>query len=170
MEHPNTPQSYVLRLRLLLASSLTWVAQWLRSSFIAPYLPWLFPLVVQFVVAHGGLRVEIRRNGQLVPQWRMRMLRSQFPLPLIYWIENIPQYRDIQPYPWVRQLYDDLQLWTTEKCHVDGATFASLLRIAQPEDFALIWTIDPHSERLVGRYIGIEHDLGMGWFQRGNHI
>lgn len=141
-----------------------------RTSPLASLFPWLAPLVISFALVENGIEIQLSRNNRLLNGWFPKKLRHVLPAPLLQWIEDNHMHIDPQPYPLVRQLWQELLPLTSKKFLIDAAVLAGLEEISQPRDFALAWSIQHATACVAGQYQGAERYLGMGWFQRGPGI
>jgi hypothetical protein len=146
------------------------VKNWLRTSPFAHILPWLFPFIIQFTVMDGGIAVEIFRHGGRLPHWRARMVRRALPEPLVRWIDMLRPYRALQPYPLVKQLWLDLVPYASARLIIDDDPFASWQEVRPPKDFCLVWRFNRVADVVAGVFEGVDHALGMGWFQHGKRV
>ncbi len=141
-----------------------------RSSLFSFLFPWLSPWVIKFVLADGGIAVQFYRNDRLVKDWHLSRLHRVLPESLITWINENHIHIGPQPYPLIKQFWQSLLPLASKKLIIDASVLIELEEVNQPQDFALVWVLNCALERIEGHYEGIDHYLGMGWFQKGTKI
>lgn len=141
-----------------------------RSSPLSLVFPWLSALTITFVLVENGVEIQVFQHKRQLKNWRPAQLRRVLPQQLIQWLETYHVHTGPQPYPLIRQLLQHLAPLASKKLAVDSSVLAQLEETSQPSDFALLWSIDYASARIVGRYQGADRYLGMGWFQRGSKV
>ena len=141
-----------------------------RSSPLSFLFPWLSPLTIKFAVVENGIVVQLYQNKHLLKNWRPSQLRRVLPPQFIQWIEAYHVHTGPQPYPLIKQLWQNLAPLESNKLLIDSSALAELEEVSQPRDFALVWSIDYSSACIVGRYQGADRYLGIGWFQKGTKI
>ena len=142
----------------------------MKSSPLSLLLSWRSPLVITFVIVRNGIDVQLSQNSTLIHDWHPSRLRHVLPEHLLKWMEERGVHCKTQPYPIIKQLWQQLAPHASKKCIVDASAVASLQEGDQPSDFALVWELHGALERIEGRYEGVDHYLGMGWFQKGTRI
>lgn len=141
-----------------------------HASPLSFFFPWLSPLIIKFTISDGGIEFQIYKNNQLQKKQPARLLRRALPASLIQWMEDHHIENGLQPYPLVKQLWQRFIPFASRKLIIDASALASLEEGSQPEDFALVWKLNQTLECIQGHYEGIDHYLGMGWFQKGTKI
>ena len=136
-----------------------------RSSLLSSLFPWRSPFVLKFVVAKGGIEVQLFRNGRRITRWRAAKLRRVLPESLVKWIDENQIAIGPRPHPLTRQLWQYLSPLASQKLIIDTSELAALQEVSQPARFALIWEIDQVNARIQGKYQGADNYLGLNWFQ-----
>lgn len=141
-----------------------------RSSPLSFLFPWLSPRVLKFALTDNGIEVQLWRNNRLLSNWHPSQLNHVLPESLAKWIDDNHIHEGPQPYPLIKQFWHYLLPITSKKLVIDSSVLAELEEVSQPQDFALIWTINRSLVRIEGRYEGADGYLGMGWFHKGTKI
>ncbi|BCL83773.1 hypothetical protein ccbrp13_62380 [Ktedonobacteria bacterium brp13] len=141
-----------------------------HSSLKSFLLPWLTPFVVKFVVVDGGIEVQLYKKDHIKEDWQASQLSRVLPEPLVQWIDDHHIADGPQPYPVAKALWQGLAPLISKKLVINASELEALEEVAQPQDFALIWTLNTSLERIEGKCEGIDRYLGMGWFQKGTKI
>lgn len=141
-----------------------------HPSLLSSLFPWISPFVIKFVIAKGGIEVQLFRNGRRITRWRASKLRRVLPESLVKWIDENQITTGPRPHPLTRQLWQYLSPLASQKLLVDVSELTALQEASQPANFALIWEIDQTSAHIQGKYRGADNYLGLSWFQKGNMI
>ncbi|HEU5227440.1 MAG TPA: tellurite resistance TerB C-terminal domain-containing protein [Ktedonobacteraceae bacterium] len=141
-----------------------------HSSPLAFLFPWLSPLSINFVLVDGGIKVQLQRNNQLLQNWQPSKLRHVLPETLAQWMNDHHIFVDPQPYPLVKQLWQQLIPLASKKLLIDASALAELEETRQPQDFMLVWMVNRSLACIEGRFEGADRYLGMGWFQKGKNV
>src|SRR5690242_5109931 len=141
-----------------------------HSSPLAFLFPWLSPLVINFILTDGGIEVQLQRNNRLLQNWQPSKLRHVLPETLTQWMDDYHIAVGPQPYPLVKQLWQQLIPLASKKLLIDASALAELEETRQPQDFMLLWMVNRASACIEGHFEGADRYLGMGWFQRGKSV
>ncbi|GHO82263.1 TerB N-terminal domain-containing protein [Dictyobacter formicarum] len=142
----------------------------IRPSFLSNLFPWLSPVVIKFAVVDGGIEVQFYRGNRLLQDWHSPSLRYALPELLNRWIDDHHISMGPQPYPLVKQLWQNLMPLVSENFIVDASALTGLEEVNQPQDVTLVWTLNSSLVCIEGHFEGADHYLGMGWFQKGEKI
>src|SRR6185312_10413870 len=86
-----------------------------RSSPLAILFPWLSPFIIKFAFVDGGIKVQLYRNNRLLQNWRASKLHHVLPKTLTQWIDDHHILIDPQPYPLIKQLWQQLMPLASKK-------------------------------------------------------